>query len=129
MSHGSSGYESVSDADVHVLTPGERNASLFRALHRCFGLQFYLVGLLKLTADCAGFAGPMLLNRLVSFIEDKSEDMRYGYGYAAGLFTITLIGNFMNETGWNKSRNLLFYFEAKLYLIVFFNCYTKTKNS
>lgn len=95
LSHGSSGYESVPvDEDVCV-GPRSRNLSLFRALHSCFGLQFYAVGLLKLAADCAGFTGPMLLNKLVKFIEDKSEDIRYGYAYAAGLFLITLVGRFI----------------------------------
>ncbi|KAI4463602.1 atp-binding cassette sub-family c [Holotrichia oblita] len=108
LSHGSSGYESVPvDEDVCVVDPSRRNVSLFRALHRCFGLQFYAVGLLKLTADCAGFTGPMLLNKLVKFIEDKSEDIRYGYAYAAGLFLITLVEFRDSELKYLKWRKYL----------------------
>lgn len=40
----------------------------------------------------AGFAGPLLLNKLVAFIENGSEEMSHGYTYALGLFTTTLIG-------------------------------------
>nr|CAD7591948.1 unnamed protein product [Timema genevievae] len=65
--------------------------SLLRALHSCFWIQFYGIGLLKLIADCAGFLGPLLLNRLVTFIENKNERIEYGYAYAAGLFGVTLI--------------------------------------
>nr|CAD7396003.1 unnamed protein product [Timema poppensis] len=65
--------------------------SLLRALHSCFWIQFYGIGLLKLIADCAGFLGPLLLNRLVTFIENKNERIEYGYAYAAGLFGVTLL--------------------------------------
>lgn len=68
------------------------NVSLLVALHKCFWFQFYSIGILKLIADCAGFAGPMLLNKLVSFIENREVEMRYGYGYAIGLCFTTLIG-------------------------------------
>lgn len=68
------------------------NVSLLRALHKCFWLQFYSIGILKLTADCAGFAGPILLNKLVSFIENREENVSDGYAYAAGLCAFTLLG-------------------------------------
>lgn len=68
------------------------NISLFRLLHQCFGWQFYLIGILKFIADCSGFVGPILLNRLVGFIEDKNEPVSYGYLYAALMFIATVIG-------------------------------------
>ncbi|XP_069682959.1 ATP-binding cassette sub-family C member 10 [Periplaneta americana] len=73
-----------------------RPVSLLRALHSCFGVQFYSVGILKLLSDCAGFMGPLLLNKLVTFIETKSEALHEGYLYAAGLFAVTLIGALCN---------------------------------
>lgn len=45
--------------------------TLLRALHNSFGLQYYCVGLLKLTGDALSFAGPLLLHALVSFMENK----------------------------------------------------------
>ena len=44
---------------------------LFWALNRAFGLHYYPLGLLKFTTDLLGFAGPLLLYQLVSFIENK----------------------------------------------------------
>ena len=44
---------------------------LFWALNRAFGLHYYPLGLLKFTTDMLGFAGPLLLYQLVSFIENK----------------------------------------------------------
>jgi ATP-binding cassette subfamily C (CFTR/MRP) protein 10 len=69
-----------------------QSPSLFKALHKCFGWQFYGIGILKFIADIAGFFGPMLLHGLVNFIEHKTEAMINGYMYAAGLFASTAIG-------------------------------------
>ena len=49
-----------------------RPVSLLRALNRSFGLQYYSLGLMKLTSDCLGFAGPLLLHQLVAFMENRS---------------------------------------------------------
>lgn len=46
--------------------------SLLRALNRSFGVQYYCLGLMKLTSDCLGFAGPLLLHQLVAFMENRN---------------------------------------------------------
>lgn len=92
----SSNSNSSSLPDVSFMQAEQTNVSLIRALHNCFWFQFYGIGLLKLTADCAGFAGPMLLYKLVSFIEDKAQDVNLGYAYAAGLCLTTLLGALCN---------------------------------
>ncbi|CAG9578746.1 unnamed protein product [Danaus chrysippus] len=80
-----------------LLRPLRRqNVSLFRALHSCFALQFYGIGVLKLVSDMAGFAGPILLNKLITFVEDDSIDQHYGYVYAASLLAATVIGALFN---------------------------------
>ena len=78
-------------------TESQKPVSLLRALHTCFGFQFYSIGILKLLSDSAGFMGPLLLNKLVTFIETKSESVNEGYLYAAGLFGVSLIGGFLGE--------------------------------
>jgi ATP-binding cassette subfamily C (CFTR/MRP) protein 10 len=45
-------------------------------------------------SDVAGFMGPLLLNKLVTFIETKSESILEGYLYAAGLCSVTVIGGY-----------------------------------
>ncbi|TRY74419.1 hypothetical protein TCAL_00651 [Tigriopus californicus] len=80
---------------------------LFRALFKSFALRFFTIGILKFVADCAGFASPILLNRLVSFMEDADEDIRWGYLYAGGLTVSTFVvamcnthfNMFMSELG------------------------------
>lgn len=71
-----------------------KTLSLFVALNKAFGLEYYCLGILKLLADCLGFAGPILLNLLVSYTEKKTEPEQNGYWYAAGLFLATLLGSF-----------------------------------
>ncbi|XP_060531878.1 ATP-binding cassette sub-family C member 10 isoform X2 [Cylas formicarius] len=89
--HSSDRATSTSTDDSPAVNMVKRDFMLLKALHRCFWLEFYSVGILKFFADCAGFAGPMLLNRLINFIEDKSEDMKWGYVYASGLMATTMI--------------------------------------
>lgn len=64
---------------VEVLPPKRKyNVSLFKALHKCFGFEFYSIGFLKLLSDLSGFAGPLLLSRLVNYVEDSSVDVELG---------------------------------------------------
>ncbi len=55
---------------------------LLRLLYVCFGREFLAIGLLKFGQDCAGFAGPILLNLVVSFMEDPTVPAARGYVYA-----------------------------------------------
>lgn len=71
-----------STTSVKVIT---KKATLFYLLHECFGWEFYAVGILK-------FMGPILLNRLIGFIEDKNEPISYGYLYATLIILSALIG-------------------------------------
>ncbi|XP_029032393.1 ATP-binding cassette sub-family C member 10 [Osmia bicornis bicornis] len=70
--------------------------TLFHLLHKCFGWEFYSVGILKFISNCASFMGPLLLNKLIGFIEDKDEPVLNGYLYALLLFISALIGAFCN---------------------------------
>jgi len=42
-------------------------------------------------ADALGFAGPLLLNALITYMQDPTEIYWHGYLYAAGLFGSTLL--------------------------------------
>lgn len=53
-------------------TSERSSASLLRCLNRSFGLHYYPLGVLKLVADMLGFAGPLLLHALVSFMTDRT---------------------------------------------------------
>ncbi|XP_067624566.1 ATP-binding cassette sub-family C member 10 [Eurosta solidaginis] len=75
-----------------------QSKTLFGALHRGFGPEFYLIGILRFTADTAGFAGPLLLGGLLKQ-QHQGSDNEHGddainwtpYLYALGLCATTLI--------------------------------------
>ncbi|KAL6434970.1 hypothetical protein ACFW04_005255 [Cataglyphis niger] len=79
--------------NVKVIT---KKVTLFYLLHKCFGWEFYTVGILKFIADCSSFVGPILLNRLIGFIEDKNEPISHGYLYASLIILSAIIGAFCN---------------------------------
>lgn len=86
---------------VQVQNPLQHNTSrngksrtLLSALNKAFGWEYYLLGVLKLLADSLGFAGPLLLNLLVTYIGDKNEKESNGWIYAGGLFVSTFLAMF-----------------------------------
>ncbi|XP_038654866.1 multidrug resistance-associated protein 7 [Scyliorhinus canicula] len=70
------------DKEVHILT----------VLHKAFGFRYYCLGLLKFAGSMLGFAGPLLLNLLVSFMESGTQQMTKGIWYTLGLFLSTFAG-------------------------------------
>lgn len=80
--------------NVKVIT---KKITLFYLLHKCFGWEFYTVGILKFIADCSSFVGPILLNTLIGFIEDKNEPISHGYLYASLIILSAIIGTKSNN--------------------------------
>lgn len=70
--------EAINTAATGEQAEREKNrVSLFWALNRTFGARYYPLGLLKLLADMMNFAGPLLLNQLVSFMENRKASAGY----------------------------------------------------
>lgn len=84
---------SISNTVERLQNAFTRSYSLFRALHRTFGWEFYSIGLLRFIADTLGFAGPILLAGLLNHeSKDDSGTDIYAYAYAFGLFSTTVFG-------------------------------------
>lgn len=88
--------EPCSDVEVRFRGPQKDEVAtpktLLQAMHSAFGWEYYSLGILKLLADGFGFAGPLLLNLIVTFIETKQEPDYHGYLYACGLLLSTFLG-------------------------------------
>ncbi len=84
-------YEKLS-ASTNSISSGSTRVSLLKRIHKRFAREFYSVGLLKFTADVAGFITPMLLHELINFVEDLRIPVLYGYLYGLGIFLASLIG-------------------------------------
>lgn len=75
--------------------------SLLQALHKCYGKQFYGVGLLKFFADIFAFISPVFLNLFITFISNHDEPNSRGYLYMIGLVSTLLTSKnlyFINVT-------------------------------
>uniref|UniRef100_A0A673X2J8 ATP-binding cassette, sub-family C (CFTR/MRP), member 10 n=1 Tax=Salmo trutta TaxID=8032 RepID=A0A673X2J8_SALTR len=81
--------------DVYLLprrlrTSAVLEVGLLKVLHKAFGLRYYLLGVLKLAGNMLGFAGPLLLSSLVTYMEEEGAPFSRGAWCATGLFFSTL---------------------------------------
>ena len=77
---------------VDNVVPSEASRNKFSflsCLNASFGCGYYVLGILKFLSDSLGFVGPILLNRLMTFMEDSQEPKWHGYVYAFGLMAST----------------------------------------
>ncbi|KAF7843202.1 ABC transporter C family member 13 isoform X1 [Senna tora] len=77
------------------LSNNASNASLLRAVCHAYGWPYLRLGLLKVVNDCIGFAGPLLLNRLIRFLQQGSENLD-GYLLAISLGLTSIIKSFLD---------------------------------
>ncbi|XP_028766437.1 ABC transporter C family member 13 isoform X1 [Neltuma alba] len=71
------------------------NPSLLRAVCCAYGWPYLRLGLLKVVNDCIGFAGPLLLNKLIRFLQQGSESLD-GYLLAISLGLTSVIKSFLD---------------------------------
>ncbi len=89
------------------IRPIQKKLTLLKALGKAFGFVYFSLGFVQFLISLLTFAGPLLLNALVSFMEKSGkEPMRFGYYYALGLFLSTLITAFMS-THYDYQINLI----------------------
>uniref|UniRef100_W8AAQ1 ABC-type xenobiotic transporter n=1 Tax=Ceratitis capitata TaxID=7213 RepID=W8AAQ1_CERCA len=81
----------VSRLSEHLQICISQSKTLFWALHKGFGREFYLIGILRFIADISGFAGPLLLGGLLTqtTAKDNNETDWSPYLYALGLCATT----------------------------------------
>ncbi|XP_059617131.1 ATP-binding cassette sub-family C member 10 [Phlebotomus argentipes] len=65
----------------------DQTKTIFWALHKSFGREFYTIGLLRFLGDISGFAGPLLLGGLIG--EETSETSPFLYAF--GLFGSAIV--------------------------------------
>ncbi|XP_059642397.1 ABC transporter C family member 13 isoform X2 [Cornus florida] len=69
--------------------------SLFRAIFSAYGWPYFCLGLLKVLNDCIGFAGPLLLNKLIQFLQQGSQHFD-GYILAISLGLVSVLKSFLD---------------------------------
>ncbi|XP_049393908.1 ABC transporter C family member 13 isoform X2 [Solanum stenotomum] len=69
--------------------------SLIKTICRAYGWQYFRLGLLKVLNDCLSFAGPVLLNKLIRFLQQGSRDYD-GYILALSLGLSSVLKSFLD---------------------------------
>lgn len=71
--------------------------TLFRAMHKSFGVEFYAIGILRFVASLLSFVGPLLLGGLLSTGTNdalaEEERSQQAYYYAGALFATTVLAS------------------------------------
>jgi ATP-binding cassette, subfamily C (CFTR/MRP), member 10 len=92
----------------HPSTVDQSRRSLIHVFNRLFGSVYYWLGALKFCSDMMAFAGPVLLERLVDFVEYRDTEAAHGsshsggalwegYMYAGGLIASTILSAIMSS--------------------------------
>lgn len=82
------------DTNSNFATPPDfqKKVYLLSVLNATFGVRYYSLGLLRLASAMLAFAGPLLLNLLVNFMETRQEPLSHGVLFALGLFASSFVG-------------------------------------
>ena len=64
--------------------------NLFKSMSNSFGLPFLAAAGLKLIHDICQFIGPIMLNKVTTFLEDMEAPKADGYKYALIMFVAAL---------------------------------------
>lgn len=78
---------------------GKKN--VLSACIKGFGWAYACNGFLKIFYDCCQFVNPIILNKLLTFIEDDKSDATEGYMYCLILLGAGLIGTLILQAYWH----------------------------
>ncbi|XP_020530905.1 ABC transporter C family member 13 isoform X3 [Amborella trichopoda] len=96
-------------------------ASLFRAICYAYGWPYLLLGLLKVVNDCLGFAGPLLLNKLIGFLQKGSEQWD-GYSLSLCLGLTSILKSFLDTQYTYHLSKLKLKLRASIMTLVYQKC-------
>lgn len=97
-----------------------KSVHLIKLLHSFYAVEFYSIGILKFVSDCLMFGGPVLLNALVSNIEDpKTEHPEKAYYYAFGLFLTSFLSAIFSTHYQYLISRISLKIKASLIMIVY----------
>ncbi|KAJ0008012.1 hypothetical protein Pint_30337 [Pistacia integerrima] len=97
------------------------NPSLLRALCCAYGYPYLCLGLLKVLNDCIGFAGPLLLNRLIKFLQQGSGNLD-GYVLAIALGLTSIFKSFLDTQYTFYLSKLKFKLRSSMMTVIYQKC-------
>ncbi|GAB2228243.1 hypothetical protein Droror1_Dr00010073 [Drosera rotundifolia] len=97
------------------------NASLLKAIWSAYGWPYFCLGLLKVCNDCSGFAGPLLLNKLIRFLQ-KGGRSRDGIGLATSLGLVALLKSFLDTQYTYRLSKLKLRLRSSIMMMIYEKC-------
>ncbi|KAL8042899.1 hypothetical protein ABFX02_09G082600 [Erythranthe guttata] len=95
--------------------------SLFKAIFSAYGWPYFRIGLLKVLNDCLGFAGPLLLNKLIRFLQKGSTDVD-GYVLAISLGLVSVLKSFLDTQYSFRLAQLRLKLRSSIMTIIYRKC-------
>ena len=85
-------FESILELNPNI-SSRVKTKSLLKSLLKCYGFELLFIGCLKFSSDILSFAGPLLLNKLVQYLEGGDHSSTDGFLYTLGLFLSTFVSS------------------------------------
>nr|XP_020732978.1 multidrug resistance-associated protein 4-like isoform X4 [Odocoileus virginianus texanus] len=83
------------DQEVLRAQKDAREPSLMKAVMKCYGKSYLVLGMLTFLEECTRLVQPIFLGKMISYVENydpnDSAPWREAYGYAAGLSACVLL--------------------------------------
>lgn len=95
--------------------------SLFRAICCAYGWPYIRLGLLKVFNDCIGFAGPLLLNKLIRFLQQGSRDLD-GFVFAISLGLTSVFKSFLDTQYTFHLTKLKLKLRSSIMTLIYHKC-------
>ncbi|XP_023761858.1 ABC transporter C family member 13 [Lactuca sativa] len=95
--------------------------SLFWTICYAYGWPYMCLGLLKVLNDCLGFAGPLLLNKLIKYLQEGSGNLD-GYILAISLGLTSILKSFLDTQYTFGLSKLKLRLRSGLMTVIFEKC-------
>ncbi|XP_052486869.1 ABC transporter C family member 13 isoform X2 [Gossypium raimondii] len=105
----------------HQHNNSSSNASLFRAIFSAYGWPYLRLGLLKVFNDFIGFAGPLLLNKLIRFLQQGSGNLD-GYVLAISLGLVSVVKSFSDTQYTFHLSKLKLKLRSSIMTVIYHKC-------
>ncbi|OAY65185.1 ABC transporter C family member 13 [Ananas comosus] len=114
-------YDELLNCWIAEQSKHHSNSSLLRAMYYAYGWPYFRLGLLKVINDAIGFVGPLLLNRLISFLQQGSSNIE-GYILAFALGFTSLFKSFLDTQYTFRLSKLKLMLRSSIMTIVYHKC-------
>ncbi|XP_011073322.1 ABC transporter C family member 13 [Sesamum indicum] len=95
--------------------------SLFKTICLAYGWPYFCIGLFKVLNDCLGFAGPLLLNKLIRFLQQGSRSVD-GYVLAISLGLVSVLKSFLDTQYSFRLSQLRLKLRSSIMTIIYRKC-------